>query len=213
MHVPFDDMPLWKRILQGLAALREFRNATDRTDLVLRASLLLQTEASRERILSIFMSSEEGRYVLDRRPGLDTVDLDALLKLPPDTLGFAYAKFLKDRGLTVDLFVMPLDMTVRDDNKLYIFKRMRQTHDLWHVVCGYDTDDPGEVELQGFYFGQVRTLFSFFVALGAKASFKALPRVWRAYRRGRRAKHLCHRAWEKRFQMPIIDVRRELGLA
>jgi ubiquinone biosynthesis protein Coq4 len=93
---------------------------------------------------------------------------------------------------------------------------MRQTHDLWHVVTGYDTDVSGEIELQAFSFGQLRTPFAFFVVLGgvlkAAGSAQLAARVLRAYRRARRAEPLCYRAWEQRFATPLADVRRELAL-
>jgi ubiquinone biosynthesis protein Coq4 len=95
---------------------------------------------------------------------------------------------------------------------------MRQTHDLWHVVSGYDTDVAGEVEVQAFTLGQLLTPFAFFVVLGGIARApstrsEVVRRVIRAFRRGRHAKPLCYRAWERRFVMPLSEVRAELGLA
>jgi ubiquinone biosynthesis protein COQ4 len=156
--------------------------------------------------------------VLARGPAFDHehIDIDALLALPEGTLGHAYATFMKTRGLTPEVFVPPRE--IRDERKRYIGQRLRQTHDLWHVVSGYDTDVAGEVELQAFTFGQLHTPFAFLVALGGvqkslRARRSLLPRVLRAYRRGRNAKPLCYRAWEARFESPLAEVRAELGLA
>jgi len=216
-ELPFDDMPTWPRIGKGLRALRRLRDNPDDTELALRAALLLNTGAL-ARTLTKFESSEEGREVLAARPALDHhhVDLDALAALPGDTLGYAYAHFLKSRGLSLEVFVPPRE--IRDERKRYIGQRLRQTHDLWHVITGYNTDLPGEVELQAFSFGQLRTPFAFFVALGGTLKpenqrSEILPRVLRAYWRGRKAKQLCYLGWEKRFKLPLADVRVELGLA
>lgn len=106
---------------------------------------------------------------------------------------------------------------MHDEDLRYIAQRMRQTHDLWHVLTGYDTDVAGEIELQAFTYGQVRTPFALFVALGGLARApggrtRLAARVWRAFHRARRAQPLCYRAWEQRFTTPLSDVRRELGL-
>lgn len=215
-ELPFDDMPKWPRIGKGLRALRRLRDNPDDTELALRAALLLNT-GRLPRVLSYFRSNEEGRDVLARRPALDHqhVDLDALLELPSHTLGHAYATFLRSRGLTLDVFVPPREL--RDEHLRYVAQRLRQTHDLWHVVTGYNTDVPGEIELQAFTFGQTQTLFAFFVTLGGTLKPQdnraaTLVRVLRAYFRGVRAQQLCFRAWEQSFERPLADVRRELGL-
>jgi ubiquinone biosynthesis protein COQ4 len=216
-ELPFDDMPTWPRIARGLRALRQLRDDPNDTVLALRAALLLNTGAL-ARTLRTFESTEEGRDVLARRPALDHehVDLDALLALPEGTLGQAYAAFMKSRGLTPEVFVPPRE--IRDEHRRYIGQRLRQTHDLWHVVTGYETDVAGEVELQAFTFGQLHTPFAFFVALGGLqksllARRSLLSRLLRAYWRGRRAKALCYRAWEARFESPLAEVRTELALA
>lgn len=217
VEVPFDDLPTLPRLGRGLASLRRLRENPNDTDLAVRTALLLNTGAL-ARALARFRSNAEGRSVLAARPALDHehVDLDALMALPEHTLGHAYAHFLRSRGLTAEAFTPPRE--IRDPDKRYIAQRLRQTHDLWHVVTGYDTDVPGEVELQAFTFGQLRTPFAFFVALGGtvrpKTPQPGLPqRVLRAYRRGRRAAPLCYRAWESRFEMPLAVVRAELGLS
>lgn len=216
-ELPYDDLRTWPRIGRGLRALRKLRDNPDDTELALKAALLLNAGAL-ARTLETFESHEEGRNVLAARPALDhqNVDLGALEALPSDTLGHAYAHFLKSRGLTLEVFVPPRE--IRDERKRYIGQRLRQTHDLWHVVTGYDTDVAGEIELQAFSFGQLQTPFAFFVALGGvlRAPMERreiFARVLRAYRRGRSAEQLCYRTWEKRFELPLADVRAELRLA
>jgi ubiquinone biosynthesis protein COQ4 len=215
-ELPFDDLPTWVRLARGLRSLRRLRADPDDTELALRTALLLNAGAF-SRVLRSFEASEEGREMLRKRPALDHehVDVDALLKLPSDTLGHAYAHFLRSRGLTPAAFVPPRE--IRDEQKRYISQRLRQTHDLWHVVSGYGTDVVGEVEVQAFTLGQLRTPFAFFVVLGGLVEGRAtrrelLQRVMRAYRRGKDAKPLSYRSWEARFATPLCEVRAELGL-
>ena len=123
---------------------------------------------------------------------------------------------MRSRGLGLEVFVPPRE--IRDERTRYIGQRLRQTHDLWHVLTGYETDVIGEIELQAFSFGQLRTPFAFFVALGGvaragSARLTLLRRVVRAYWRGRSARPLCYRVWEARLLRPLVEVRAELGLA
>lgn len=215
-ELPYDDLPTLVRLGRGLRSLQLLREDPDDTELALRTALLLNAGAL-ARILRTFQASAEGREMLEKRPALDHehVDIDALLTLPSDTLGHAYAHFLRSRGLTPAVFVPPRE--IRDEQKRYISQRLRQTHDLWHVISGYDTDISGEVEVQAFMLGQMLSPFAFFVVLGGLLKAPAtrrelLQRVTRAFLRGRRAKPLSYRKWEERFATPLREVRRELGL-
>jgi len=70
-----------------------------------------------------------------------TVDIDALAALPEGTLGHAYATFLRAHGLTPEIFDGKPD-GIEDPRLSYVIQRMRQTHDLWHVVTGCETIQP-----------------------------------------------------------------------
>lgn len=39
----------------------------------------------------------------------------------------------------------------------YVMMHARQLHDIWHVLAGYDTSVAGELALQGFYVGQIKS--------------------------------------------------------
>lgn len=51
-----------------------------------------------ENLLKIMRSSDEGLLILKDLPRINskTIDLEALAKLPPNTFGYAYKKFLND---------------------------------------------------------------------------------------------------------------------
>jgi ubiquinone biosynthesis protein COQ4 len=215
--VAIDDQPALQRFLGGLRALRRLRANPGDTEQALAAAVLLNAGRF-PAILAGFEASAEGREVLRARPALDCehVDLAALARLPAGTLGQAYSAFLTSRNLTPEVFVPPRD--VRDENVRYLSQRMRQTHDLWHVLTGYDTDVLGEIELQAFMYAQLGTPFSLLVAvLGmsrARPRTLSLPRrVWNAYARGKRAEQLAWRFWERHFTTPVADLRRVLKLA
>lgn len=166
-----------------------------------------------------FFAHPGARQLYDERRAIDshTVDLAALARLPDGTLGRAYATFLSSRGLTPEVFDAP-PAEVRDPRARYVIQRLRQTHDLWHVVTGHDTDFAGEIALQAFTFAQVRAPSA--LVLGAVGTLKAvrqrpsLPReVAAAFRRGRRAEPLAAFAWEDHWATPLVEVRAMLGLS
>jgi ubiquinone biosynthesis protein COQ4 len=215
--VAIEDQPRLRRMGRGLRALRQLRQNPGDTEKALEAAVLLNVGCF-PRILAEFEAHAEGRELMRARPAIDCehVDLAALGRLPPGTLGQAYSAFLKSRNLTPEVFVPPRE--VRDENVRYLSQRMRQTHDLWHVLTGYDTDVIGEIELQAFMYAQLATPFSLVVALfglgRAEPRSLALPlRVMAAFARGKRAEPLAWRFWERHFTTPVVELRRTLKLA
>lgn len=212
-----DDLPAARRFVRGVRALRRLRQTPGETELALTAAVLLNAGRFAD-IHAAFEAEPEGREVLRARPAIDCehVDLAALARLPEGTLGRAYSDFLRARNLTPEVFVPPRE--VRDERVRYLSQRMRQTHDLWHVLTGYDTDVIGEVELQAFMYAQLRTPFSLVVALFGLGNVRprspgVARRVWAAYQRGKRAEPLAWRFWERHFTSSVADLRRVLRLA
>jgi ubiquinone biosynthesis protein COQ4 len=159
---------------------------------------------------------EEGARLLREKPAIDSrrVDLEALRELPADTLGGAYVRFLDRRGLDPDLFQAPPGLP---EIPAYVAQRMRQVHDLWHVLTGYDTDIRGEIGLQAFTWAQTGMPSAALIAIGGALRFGARdPRIVAVvvdgYRRGRRARFLPPLRLEDHFARKLADVRRDLGI-
>jgi ubiquinone biosynthesis protein COQ4 len=158
----------------------------------------------------------DGARLLAERPRIDrtNVDFDALERLPDGTLGREYARFLRDNGITPEPFEVTPD--VGDDRAAYIITRLRQTHDLWHVVTGYTPDVSGEVLLQAFTYAQLGIPSAFFLAalgtlrylLFRRGHFTALRR---AYRRGKDARFFATFPWESHWETPVADLRTMLA--
>jgi ubiquinone biosynthesis protein COQ4 len=211
-----DDLSSAQRLVTGLRALARLRQDPDDTEMALRAALHLNA-GRLPKLVAAFEAQPEGRELLRTRPAIDSehVDLAALANLPEGTLGRSYSEFLRSRNLTPEVFAAPRE--VRNEQARYIAQRIRQTHDLWHVVTGYDTHVLGEVELQAFTYAQLKMPFSLLIALfGASKASPLSPRVasriWAAYRRGKRAEPLVWRAWERLFATPLSELRLLLRL-
>jgi ubiquinone biosynthesis protein Coq4 len=214
-HQAVMNLSWFERWTRGVKALVEVGRDPDRTDKVLEAyeHLNAGSEVARtERFYAL-----KGARLLraqDRTIDSQHIDFEKLLQLPADTLGYQYAKFMTDRNLTPDAFLAEGKLSEQS----YMLKRMRQTHDIWHVVTGYETTVPGELELQAFTFGQVgipsALLLVMFGALRWMMSYgpSLVVKVAKAMIRGRRAAPLAATPWEDLWSVPVTDVRAQLAL-
>jgi ubiquinone biosynthesis protein COQ4 len=171
---------------------------------------------SADRMLARMRASKDGSDILATRPDLGArlADRAALHALPEGTLGRAYAEMADRAGIspkgivdasiagTPDRSSVPQDQRTMGD-------RMRDTHDLWHVVTGYGLDVLGEVALLCFIYAQTKhpgiALVAFLAVL--KSVPNARPLMLEGYRRGRRAEWLPAVAWESLLDRPLTEVR------
>lgn len=210
-------LPARERWRRAFAALADVIADPDRTDKVLEFTLYANAGTLGDRA-DRFLGDPRGKRLFDERRAIDskTVDLEALGQLPEGTLGRAYAEFLTSRGLTPDVFDGP-PQAIADPRSAYVVQRLRQTHDLWHVVTGYDTDPASEVALQAFTFGQLRAPSAAILAtagtLRGVGAVRALPRgVLEAFVAGRRAIAMAVFAWEDHWATPLDEVRAMLRI-
>jgi ubiquinone biosynthesis protein COQ4 len=161
-----------------------------------------------------FERHAEGRRLLSERPRLDatSVSLATLAALPEDSLGRAYADYFATNAI-IPFDPPQLPVSTAQD---YVATRLRDTHDVFHVVTGYGTDDIGELELQWFNFGNLGRgplpflviLASFFMGRMTKYGglLAVCARARAAYRRGCRSRTLASVPWEDYWHMPLHDV-------
>lgn len=203
------------RVRNALRAVYGLNKDPNRLDLVFVLGEAVNRRAF-PRVWARFESHPEGARVLADRPAIDSVhvDLDALERLPEGTIGREYVRFLRSNGLTLDVFRAPTGV---DPRAAYVAQRLRQTHDIWHVITGYAPDVPGEILLQAFTFAQARipsaALIALFgtVRITLKRGPAFLKQAAAALRRGRRAKFLGPMYWEEHWAEPLEEVRARLG--
>ena len=144
-------------------------------------------------------------------------DLEQLAHLPEDSLGQAYAASLARLGYDPNLHAG----MVPASDAAYVELRLSQTHDLWHVVTGFDTTVAGEIGLQAFHLTQfpyplgaaltAQALLS--ITLGAP---ELLPELVEAIRiglqMGREARPLFAQRWEEGWERPLAEWREALQL-
>jgi ubiquinone biosynthesis protein COQ4 len=202
----------WEKARLAARALSRLLRDPDDTAQVLILGLALNA-VRLPQLLMRLLAAEGGLRLLADAPVIDsrTVDFERLRALPADTLGGAYARYLDDNGLDPDLFQPPPGLP---EVARTLATRIRQTHDVWHVLTGYAPDVPGELALQGFTFAQLRMPSSFLIAtLGTAIKAPAeMRRVWDGYRRGRDAAFLPPVRFEAHWERPLDALRVELGI-
>lgn len=157
-----------------------------------------------------------GHALLEEQPRIDRahVDFDGLRALPEGTLGREYVRFLDDNDIGPDAFAQGPD--VGDPRLNYVMLRMRQTHDLWHVLTGYSPDVRGELLLQAFTYAQTRAPSALIISLfgTVRWAFKwpGQTRALReAFERGKRTGFLPTFRWEDHWSTPVSELRELLA--
>ena len=146
------------------------------------------------------------------------IDLTELQKLPDGTLGRCYADQLISQGITPDALIDPSPVS---NDAEYITHRLRETHDIIHVLTGFGIDGDSELGLQGFNLAQTRSPLAVMLIFGgmlaALQDDEPLAPMLRAMARGFQLgldadlviAHKLEEGWDR----PLQDWRQELKLA
>ncbi len=201
-----------RTVVRTLATLARDPGRLDQV-LVLAQTVNLPTVA---RAIDRLEHDDGGRALLADQPRIDRahVDLDALRRLPDGALGREYTRFLDDNGITPDAFENLPD--VGDPRAAYLMLRLRQTHDLWHVLTGFAPDVRGEILLQAFTYAQLRAPSALLIAtLGTLRWAFEWPGQGKALReafsRGKRTRTLATFRWEDHWATPLTELRELLA--
>lgn len=151
---------------------------------------------------------------------LPRIDVGALRALPDGTLGREYARLLDTNGLSP--FTVSEDFDPEILRRNVFAARYAVTHDMFHVLTGFDTSWAGEMGVLAFAAAQGYTrsqrwvglplaslLYPLFSPRRALAVFRALRRGWRM---GKRARFLLGVRLEEHFNRPVADLRAELEI-
>lgn len=146
-----------------------------------------------------------------------------LAKFPAGSVGGAYRAFREARGFTAEGLadearkVAPL--VDAPHPIIWYSRRLRDVHDIWHVLTGYGTDALGEACVVSFSYGQTGNLGFAFIGWGAAREIQrevstvpARRAVWQAYRNGKAARWLPGLDYEALFEQPLDQVRERLNI-
>lgn len=143
-------------------------------------------------------------------------DLGRLQQYPPGSLGYVYAHHLRQLGLQTLQPAIAID-----SDTSYVEARWQQTHDIWHIITGFDTSEIGEIGLQAFYLAQFQLPLSSLLIANALISVTLLQpealngllnAIARGWEMGKTAKPLIGQKWEEMWEKPVAVWRQELNV-
>ncbi len=160
-------------------------------------------------------SNPEIAQLFEERYLAPTLSLDELLKLPKDSLGFAYASYLRELNFEQKFYP---EVEVKDDQS-YFTMRMRQTHDIWHTVTGW-FNDAGGIKLAAFTVAQNRSPLNILMLAAVllhmikrNEDIKPIVSLFQeGYDVGCQAKPFLAQKWEEAWEKPLADWRAELNI-
>lgn len=201
------------RPLSALSALRAVLRDPDDTAQVFKLVSALSGRTPKA-LCGRFAASRAGMRLLEERPTLLPAlrDREALAALPEGSLGRAYLRFVQDAGLTADGLVQASTAAppASDDVEGWIGDRLRDSHDVWHVVTGYRTDLIGESALLAFTFAQTHAPgigLLVAAALVRAGDPDARRLIVDGFLRGVRAAWLPVAEWESLLPLDLDEVR------
>jgi ubiquinone biosynthesis protein COQ4 len=209
--------------LHPVEALRAFRrlgqNPEDTTQIF--AIFRALRGGSGVKAFKRFAGSPVGAGILRRRPSLlaSLSDRAALAQLPGGSLGRAYLAFMEEENLTADGLVEASRASDWDTDMVppemdFFRQRMRDAHDLTHMLTGYGRDPLGELCLLTFMYAHTRNLGMLFIVM---MSWTRLPKAARAavqeaWRNGKRARWFQNLDFEALLPRNREEIRAELGI-
>ena len=164
-----------------------------------------------------FRALPGGAELIEQRYPPFQPDLQALSELPDDTLGHAYAGMIRRMNYDPEFF-RPRDTS---SEALWLTQRIATTHDIHHVIAGFNTEPAGESGVLAITATQIG--FPAYVLLNLLASFKSVrfqPAELEAIscgiahgnRIGLEAAPLVVQKWEEGWDKTLNEWRQELGV-
>ncbi len=147
-----------------------------------------------------------------------TIDLDCLVNLPPQSFGYRYAKHMLDNQLQ-PFNISPGLSAVALRNTFAM--RYAVTHDMFHVLLGFDTSYAGEMGVLAFAVAQayspqqklgLRIANVLYPGLAPAQRVQMAAARKRGFELGQTAKMLLGVRFEEHWSLPIAELRSMLDL-
>ncbi|MUG91212.1 hypothetical protein F7734_01335 [Scytonema sp. UIC 10036] len=171
---------------------------------------------SLQKVIEHLCSTPQGKQAFQNRPRLGDVNLQKLYCLPNNTLGYAYANHMLKNNLE------PLSAGQVESDNQFLGAHLKETHDIWHIITGCDTNIIGEIQLEAFYVAQLY-FTRFWLALLAKNLVKAsiydievstnyVDAIAKGWLMGKQAKPLFGIEWNLLWEKPLEDIRTSFNI-
>lgn len=153
-------------------------------------------------------------------------DKEFLSRLPEGSVGRAYLHFTTSENISAQGLIEESRKGMEDDALdsehpyAWYGRRMRDIHDLWHVLTGYGRDALGETCVVSFSYAQTKSYG--FALIGAAGALKLRSEVgghpfvgaaWQAYRNGAKAAWLPGEDYVRLLSENLDAARARLNIA
>ena len=181
-----------------------------------------------KRMFGRFLATDYGRRAVTEPVKLEEIlgDRDWLRQLPEGSFGRAYLAFMEGQNLTPDGLVeaageagIDYECETQFEEFRRLFLNLEVSHDLWHVLTGYERDALGELCLLGYTRVQSRNPgFRLIIWVGALAQKLEQPRqpIWRAIDQGvemgKKSEWLIGEDVIALLPLPLEEVRSKLNI-
>lgn len=159
----------------------------------------------------LISTAHGGRIAYEREEFCERLsDAAWLNSFGPGTVGEAYRNFIAPRGLSAEGLAEESRKTADGEIDArhplaWYGRRMRDVHDVWHVLTGYGTDGLGEACVVAFSYSQTRSLGFALIAHAGAHQYQKIGNghpyrkaVMEAFRNGKRA------AWLPEVDYPAL---------
>ncbi|MBW2362398.1 MAG: hypothetical protein JRG84_15950 [Deltaproteobacteria bacterium] len=175
----------------------------------------LMKAAFRQMLIGVGASERVFLESLTRAP----IDHDALARLPEDTFGGAYSRFLATYGFDPEFHAKVYPDCLEDLERDWVYARFARLHDLHHVMLGVGVSPQEEIAMQLFLLVNTRDPVATVFATGLPylaARYRKLGRIWAESRKlvkaARALPNLFRFPYENVMAEPLVEVRARVGL-
>ena len=177
----------------------------------------LQDSPLAEKMESHLMANARFQAMVDEGWRPKPIDLNDLQKLPQGSLGRSYADQLLSQGIDPDALIDPTPVT---SSKEFIVHRLKETHDIVHVLTGFGIDGVSELGLQGFNLAQNRSPLAVMLIFGGMLNAlqddeplgPLLQALSQGFQMGLDADLVIAHKLEEDWERPLVQWREELRL-
>lgn len=212
----------WGRAFRAMKKLIADKEDTTQVFEIMDA---LSGKATPKSYLQLLSTPEGGRMAYEHKELSELLgDNEYLARLPAGSVGATYYKFITTEnisaaGLAEESRKVHGDVVDSRHPYSWYGRRMRDVHDIWHVLTGYGRDAMGEACLVAFSYPQTKqTGFGFIAVMGGYQIARQLPgrgvvkAIWQAYRAGKNAAWLPGVDYEKLLNEPLDAARARLNI-
>ncbi len=203
--------------LKMVAGLATFLKDPSSLDSIFAVSNSVKDGPLGEQTVRHLLSNSQFKALVDEGWRPARIDLQKLQTLPEGSLGRCYADQLISQGITPDTLIDPSPVTNANE---FVIHRLKETHDIVHVLTGFGVDGISEIGLQGFNLAQNRSPLAVMLIFGSMLSSlqnddplePLLRALAHGFQMGLDAELVVGRKLEEGWERPLQEWRKELKL-